>query len=75
MNQAASLTSGFVALPYAQSEVPLEEAVIIRVDLTPSAWGALNVRPSPKTGGGIRADLLIGQDGVARAVRVISVQQ
>jgi hypothetical protein len=38
INQAASLTSGFIALPYAQSEVPLEQVVIVRVELQPSGW-------------------------------------
>lgn len=70
-----SITSGFVPLPYAQSAVPLEEAVIVRVKLQPSAWSALNVPLSaPSTGTVISADLLVGQDGVARAVRVVSIQ-
>jgi hypothetical protein len=70
----ASITSGFIPLPYAQSDVPLEQAVIVRVDLQPSAWSALNVpAPALTAGAVIRADLLIGQDGVARAVRVVNV--
>jgi hypothetical protein len=48
--------SGFVALPYGQSDVPLEHAAIVRVEVQ-SASGA------------VTADLLVGQDGVARAVR------
>lgn len=48
--------SGFVALPYGQSDVPLEDATILRVQVQ-SASGA------------VTADLLVGQDGVARAVR------
>jgi hypothetical protein len=73
-NQAACLASGFVPLPYAQSEVPLEDAIIVRVQLPPSAWGALNVPPPPGTGTTVSADLLIGQDGVARAVRLVGTQ-
>lgn len=61
----ASATAGFIALPYAQSDVPLEQAVIVRVKL--------QLAPASPSGT-ISADLLIGQDGVARAVRLVSVQ-
>jgi len=64
----------FMPLPYAQSDVPLEQAVIVRVKLQPSEWVALGVPAAPsKTGTAISADLLIGQDGIARAVRLVSV--
>jgi len=75
LNQNASTTSGFIPLPYSQSDVPIEQAVIVRVDLPASAWGTLNVpTAAPAAARTVRADLLIGQDGMARAVRVISVQ-
>ncbi len=65
-------TSGFVALPYAQSDVPLEEAVIVRVRLQPSALSALGMHVGGSIGAGaVDADLLVGQDGVPRAVRLI----
>jgi hypothetical protein len=62
---------GFLALPYAQSDVPLEHAVVIRVTVPPaeaSAWG-VPVDLGRRTN--VRADLLIGQDGMARAVRFV----
>jgi hypothetical protein len=62
---------GFLALPYAQSDVPLEHAVVVRVTLAPaeaSAWG-VPVDPGRRTN--VSADLLIGQDGMARAVRFV----
>jgi hypothetical protein len=64
--------SGFITLPYAQSGVPLEQPVIVRVDIPVSELGMMGVRVAP-TGikQRVRADLLIGQDGVARAVRVV----
>ncbi|HLH05581.1 MAG TPA: hypothetical protein VKX25_22625 [Bryobacteraceae bacterium] len=46
----------FVPLPYGQSDVPLESGVIVRVRLQSDA-------------GPVDADLLVGQDGMARAVR------
>lgn len=75
VNPPDTIVSGFVPLPYAQSDVPLEQAVIIQVDLPPSAWSTLNLPAPPAASGAtIRADLLVGQDGVARAVRVVSIQ-
>jgi hypothetical protein len=64
--------TGFIALPYAQSGVPVEQAVIVRMKLRPSELGALGVPlGAANAGGHISAELLVGQDGVARAVRVL----
>lgn len=63
---------GFVALPYAQSGVPMEEAVIVRVEVHPAELTMLGMpMPSSHTSGRVSADLLVGQDGVARAVRFV----
>lgn len=63
---------GFVALPYAQSGVPLEEAVIVRVEVHPAELTMLGMPvTSSQMSGRISADLLVGQDGVARAVRLV----
>lgn len=63
--------AGFVALPYAQTEVPLEQAVIVRVNVQPADLERLGLPAAMLTGKqNIQADLLIGQDGVARAVRL-----
>jgi hypothetical protein len=67
--------AGFVALPYAQSDVPVEQIVIVRVNLRPADWAALGAAVTfPRTAHTVSADLLIGQDGVARAVRLVSIQ-
>lgn len=67
-----SATSGFVALPYAQSDVPLEQAVIVRVELQPSELAAFGVAVASGSGSGqIKADVLVGQDGIARAMRLV----
>lgn len=64
--------SDFIMLPYGQSGVPLEQPVIVRVDIPVSQLGIMGM-PLPLRGakGDVRADLLIGQDGVARAVRFV----
>lgn len=70
-----TLTAGFVPLPYAQSDVPLEEAVIVRVQLPRSQLLRLGVPLAPSAAQAtVSADLLVGQDGVARAVRLVRRQ-
>ncbi len=69
---AARARSGFIALPYAESEVPLEQPVIVRVQIPVSQLGEIGVPVTSVTGEErISADLLVGQDGVARAVRLV----
>lgn len=64
--------SGFITLPYGQSGVPLEQPVIVRVDIPVSQLGAMGMPPRPQGAHEkVRADLLVGQDGVARAVRFV----
>jgi hypothetical protein len=67
--------SGFIALPYAQSDVPLEQPVIVRVQIPASQLGGMgmplgHLAAEEK----VNADLLVGQDGIARAVRVVDEQ-
>jgi hypothetical protein len=64
--------SGFITLPYAQSGVPLEQPVIVRIDIPISQLSLMGLVATP-TGAkdNVRADVLVGQDGVARAVRLV----
>ena len=62
----------FIALPYAQSGVPIENAVIVRVRIRRSELSAMGMALSSDEGNArVTADLLVAQDGVARAVRVM----
>ncbi|MDQ2777561.1 MAG: hypothetical protein M3Y57_22000 [Acidobacteriota bacterium] len=64
--------SGFITLPYAQSGVPLEQPVIVRVDIPVSELGLMGLAVTPAGAkDNVRADVLVGQDGVARAVRLV----
>jgi hypothetical protein len=64
--------SGFIALPYAQSGVPVESLVVIRVAVTPSQLSSMGVAvPAAASTARVEADFLAGQDGVARAVRLV----
>ena len=65
----------FIALPYSESGVPLEHGVVIRVDVPSADLDQFGVPPSlrPKSERA-RAEFLIGQDGIARAVRFLPTQ-
>lgn len=65
----------FIALPYSESGVPLEQGVVIRLDLPSADLAQFGVPPSlrPKSER-VRAEFLIGQDGMARAVRFLPSQ-
>jgi len=62
---------GFLPLPYAQSDVPLEHAVVVRVSIPRAEASAWGVPLDPGGRARVSADLLIGQDGMARAVRFV----
>lgn len=63
---------GFIALPYSQSGVPIESAVVIRVAILPSELASMGVAvPAAASTARVKADVLVGQDGVARAVRLV----
>lgn len=63
---------GFVALPYAQSGVPLETIIVVRVRMRPAELISMGVAvPAVASASPLTADLLVGQDGVARAVRLV----
>jgi hypothetical protein len=61
----------FVLLPYGQNDVPLEHPVIVRIQVPEAELSGFGVPlPALPKGVTVEADLLIGQDGIARAVRV-----
>jgi hypothetical protein len=72
---AASLpleTAEFVPLPDADMDLPLEEATVVRVELPLSALAAIGMPVTDaRSGERIEADILLGQDGLARGVRFV----
>jgi hypothetical protein len=63
----------FVALPGAASLPRFESGSIVRVDLPLSSLAAYGVDISTSGGKGpVKADVLVGQDGEARAIRLVS---
>jgi hypothetical protein len=63
----------FVALPGAASLPQFESGSIVRVDLPLSSLAAYGVDISTSGGKGpVKADVLVGQDGEPRAIRLVS---
>lgn len=62
----------FVALPAAAGLPPFESGVIVRMELPVAALPAYGFEIVPGRKAPIEADLLIGQDGQARAIRLVS---
>ena len=62
----------FVALPAAAGLPEFESGVIVRVELPVAALPAYGLEIVPGRSTAVEADLLIGQDGQARAIRLVS---
>jgi hypothetical protein len=63
----------FVAIPYTAPLGPYERAEIVRMDVPVSALIAAGFPMMSDPAASARADLVVGQDGRARAVRLISI--
>ncbi len=73
---ASALSSDdFIAVPYAP---PLAQGEIVRVlhtDLYPQALASLGISVDPLSAGDTPADVLVGEDGIPRAVRITEAAQ
>lgn len=68
----ASLNSGFVPVPYTGGFGPGESGVIVRVQVPRSSLAELGYPVGEAQGNGVvQADLVIGEDGWPRAVRIV----
>ncbi|HVW10824.1 MAG TPA: hypothetical protein VHC90_19695 [Bryobacteraceae bacterium] len=61
---------GFIKLPFALPPVPGETFGIVRTQLDPAQLVRMGVRVDPDWNGTVEADVLVGQDGLAEAVRL-----
>jgi hypothetical protein len=71
-NANANAGAGFVAVPAAEGLPPFESGVIVRVEMPPAALTAYGIEIVPDAEAPVEADLLIGQDGRARAIRLVT---
>jgi hypothetical protein len=62
----------FVPWPGARDLPPLESGELLRVNLPVSMLPALGMMPPATHGTSVKADVIVGQDGLARAVRLVS---
>jgi hypothetical protein len=62
----------FVPWPGARDLPPLESGELLRIDLPVSMLPALGMMPPATRGTAVKADVIVGQDGLARAVRLVS---
>ncbi len=73
---AAELSSDdFIAVPYTP---PLAQGELVRVvhaDLVPEALASLGIDVDPTSSGNVSADLVVGEDGIPRAVRLTDGSQ
>ena len=63
--------TGFVPWPGAEAWPRFESGTLVRVDLPVSALIALGLPVPPSTASVMQADIVVGQDGFARAVRLV----
>jgi hypothetical protein len=64
--------SDFIVVPGAASLPPLESGTLLRLDLPISVLPSLGVTPPATAHSTVKADLVIGQDGLTRAVRLVN---
>jgi hypothetical protein len=64
--------SEFVMVPGAMALPEIESGSLVRIDLPVSALPALGVMPPSGAVARVKADLILGQDGLPRAVRLVN---
>ena len=69
---AAEVVTPFFSLPFSDAALPLDQATVIRVELPRSALELAGLPvDADRRNERIRADLVLGADGLARAIRFI----
>jgi len=62
--------NGFVPVPYAAPLAPGEFVEVVQRDLTPAALARMGFVIQSSNGGAVTTDLMVGEDGLPRAVRL-----
>ena len=71
MREPAVDLAGFVPWPGANARPPFESGSLMRVELPVSTLPSLGLEPPQSAGSVVEADIVVGQDGFARAVRLV----
>jgi anti-sigma factor RsiW len=61
--------TGFIALPYSDNNLAPEGGVVLQVELPRSALLLAGVPAAAAAGGRVKAEIMVGADGLARAIR------
>jgi hypothetical protein len=70
--QARRTPLQFVALPYSDERLPISQAAVVRVELPRSAMRLVGIAVEPeRREDRVRADVILGADGLARAIRFV----
>jgi len=73
---ASALTSDdFIAVPYTPPLAPGEIVRVVQTNLSPDALASMGVNVDPLWGGDVQTDLVVGEDGLPRAVRIVGNNQ
>jgi hypothetical protein len=73
---ASALSSDdFIAVPYTPPLAPGEMVRVVHADLYPEALASLGVEVDPSWTGNLPADVVVGEDGLPRAVRITESAQ
>lgn len=68
---ASALSSDdFVAVPYTLPLAPGEIVRVVQTQLSPDALASMGVNVDPSWGSDVQADVVVGEDGLPRAVRI-----
>ena len=65
----AARQQAFIAIPYAPAFTPYDDAQVVRVNMAGASVRRLGL---PATADRVEADLVVGNDGLARAIRLVS---
>lgn len=70
-NDASALSNDdFIAVPYTPPLAPGEMVKVVHADLYPEALASMGVEIDPSWGERLPADVVVGEDGLPRAVRI-----
>ena len=68
-------SNGFIAVPYAPPLATGEFVSVVRTELQPTALARMGVYVDPGYSADIPADVVVGEDGLPRAVRLVEAME
>ncbi len=75
LDASALSSDDFIAVPYTPPLAPGEMVRVVHADLYPEALASMGVEVDPSWTGNLPADVVVGEDGLPRAVRIAENSQ